>query len=138
VDSSTFWEGDDTEFRNNNASRGSGGAIFAANSSTVSWDGPANFTGNVALDGGAVALVDFGYEEAHFMDALFIENSCSGNGGAFYVYNCVEGFNFTNVRFDSNSASGAGGAFAMYAGTDHKPATFTACSFSENTAGGNG
>ncbi|CAN0533421.1 unnamed protein product, partial [Scytosiphon promiscuus] len=115
--SNVSWDGDGTEFSNNHADSGSGGAIYAASGSAVSWNGSMIFTTNTAGDGGgAIALVDFGYEEAAISDATFIENS-SGTGGALYVYNSVKGFTFTDMEFQGNSARGAGGAIAMYAGT---------------------
>lgn len=60
-------------------------------------------------------------------------------GGAKYLLNCDERFNFTHVTFQSNAASGGGGAVAAYVtGTDDNPATFSRCIFSRNAASGTG
>lgn len=135
--SNVSWYGDDTNFSENKAEK-HGGSIYATGVSKLSWDGPTTFSGNLAGgDGGALALVDFGEEEAHFFQATFNENT-AGNGGAIYVYNSVNGFNLTDVVFKSNSAGNAGGAFAAYAGTEDLPATFSSCHFLDNTANDTG
>ncbi|CAM9486217.1 unnamed protein product [Scytosiphon promiscuus] len=136
-DSNVSWQGDGTEFSENSAEE-HGGAIYVMGVSKLWWDGPTTFFGNIAgRNGGALAFVDFGYEETLVSGATFIENT-SWNGGAIYVFNSVYGFNFSDVRFEANTASNDGGAFAAYSGTDDLPATFVGCRFFNNKANDTG
>lgn len=103
------------------------------------------FTGNKAVDGGAIAVVlDNGYSEADATctGCIFTGNSAvTGNGGAVYVINTKGTSTFTNCTFTNNTApnrnSGGYGGALYVGGNGGARVILDGCSFSGNWANGN-
>ena len=103
------------------------------------------FTGNKAVDGGAIAVVlDNGYSEADATctGCIFTGNSAvTGNGGAVYVINTKGTSTFTNCTFTNNTApnrnSGGYGGAIYVGGNGGARVILDGCSFSGNYANGN-
>lgn len=103
------------------------------------------FTGNKAVDGGAIAVVlDNGYSEADATctGCIFTGNSAvTGNGGAVYVINTKGTSTFTNCTFTNNTApnrnSGGYGGALYVGGNGGARVILDGCSFSGNYANGN-
>ena len=103
------------------------------------------FTGNKAVDGGAIAVVlDNGYSEADATctGCIFTGNSAvTGNGGAVYVINTKGTSTFTNCTFTNNTApnrnSGGYGGALYVGGNGGARVILNGCSFSGNYANGN-
>ena len=103
------------------------------------------FTGNKAVDGGAIAVVlDNVYSEADATctGCIFTDNSAvTGNGGAVYVINTKGTSTFTNCTFTNNTApnrnSGGYGGALYVGGNGGARVILDGCSFSGNRANGN-
>eukprot|EP00752_Nemacystus_decipiens_P013346 g11816.t1 len=145
-ESDVVWDGENSELSSNSAS-GFGGAVHAEYSA-VSWGGNTTFRGNVAGgNGGALASTDMkllffddsgNLGPVHLSGARFVDNRAA-SGGAVYLANSLNSFNFTDVLFWRNSANGAGGAVAAYGmGAAGSPLVFSRSLFSENVAGDTG
>ena len=108
----TFLENDAKFERPNIACEGSGGAIYAAPNTVLSFNGTNNFINNSAgIEGGAI------YTEINTVLSFngisnFINNSADYNGGAIYTKkNVVLSFNGIS-NFINNSADNGGGAIS--------------------------
>lgn len=103
------------------------------------------FTGNKAVDGGAIAVVlDNVYSEADATctGCIFTDNSAvTGNGGAVYVINTKGTSTFTNCTFTNNTApnrnSGGYGGALYVGGNGGARVILDGCNFSGNRANGN-
>lgn len=103
------------------------------------------FTGNKAVDGGAIAVVlDNVYSEADATctGCIFTGNSAvTGNGGAVNVINTKGTSTFTNCTFTNNTApnrnSGGYGGALYVGGNGGARVILDGCSFSGNWANGN-
>ena len=75
-----------TDFANNDA-KGSGGAVYAIESSEVYFAGNISFEYNTAEKGGGLFLADSSqcYFSATELQLCFVQNQASENGGAIYV-----------------------------------------------------
>lgn len=146
VESDVIWDGDSTQLSSNSAN-GFGGAIHAE-LSAVSWGRNTTFRSNVAGgSGGALASGDMKslfFDSSGLLGTVYLSGATfadnrAANGGAVYLTNSLNSFNFTDVIFRENSAYASGGAVAAYGmGDDGSPLVFSRCHFLENVAGDTG
>ena len=96
-----------------NAVNGPGGAISATELTSVALSGTAtnNFSGNMALIGGAVHVEN--NSTIHILDSSYFYNNTARNGGALYSYRSSVIINGTNVSFVSNRAAEGGGVYIL-------------------------
>jgi predicted outer membrane repeat protein len=116
---------DDCDFTSNTASSGAGGAIYTyVGELEIS---NSNFSGNIALDGGAI----FNYYETSptITDCNFELNEASYGGAIYNDDNCSP--IITNTTFESNVASSYGGA--IYNEYNSNP-IITNCDFLSNSS----
>ncbi|CAM9385517.1 unnamed protein product [Laminaria digitata] len=142
--STVSWDGDGTQFSSNSA-EADGGAISTWFSPIVSWGGTTTFESNVAgVNGGGLhsngcdSTSESG-SEGDTAGATFIDNSAR-YGGALYLSNCKNAFNFTEFTFEKNSAFDGGAVAAYESGseTQNLSVVFFKCTFSDNVASGSG
>ena len=114
----------DCSFFNN-----SGGAIYVVAGSTVEFHGYANFTGNLAASGGAIAA----YESTLSIDGIMIfNNNSAGHGGAIYIL-LSDLQLLGNTSFENNTATLYGGAISAW---NSNLSFLGYANFSENIATG--
>ncbi|CAM9706213.1 unnamed protein product [Ascophyllum nodosum] len=128
--SAQFMAGSTVSFSNNSAD--SGGAVQQFTGGRISIEGRASFTYNTAIRGGAIILAT----ETTFTvtgEVTMFENVASSSGGAMYC-EATTSLELYNTKFLSNYAGSTGGAVTtLSAGSSNRIATFTACSFDNNT-----
>ena len=103
-------------FHNNTAmpfanSGGYGGAVFVFSGSTATWYGISTFTGNTAVDGGAMYVKDS--TSTCIGTAMIALNSASDWGGAQYAFRSTVSW-LGETRFSDNSANVSGGAVCAF------------------------
>ena len=99
-----------SNFINNAAHRGSGGAIYAYNNTSLSFNGTSNFIDNSIDNGNGGAIYALYNVSLSFTGANNFINNSAGQGGAIFAIVNVE-MSFTgNSSFINNSAAVAGGA----------------------------
>ncbi len=144
----------ESHFTSNTVENGSGGAVFV-NAATLQVT-DTEFDGNSASsNGGAVSIIcgssqegtDYTYPTVTFEgsteDAVFTGNLAKGaNGGAIYTTAKVKKVSVSGYTFDGNKVlkekMSGGAVFATGVGTAEQPLIFTDCTFTANTAPGNG
>lgn len=112
--SNVSWDGDSTRFISNSAA--AGGAIFVYES-TLSWDGDGTqFSSNSAeTDGGAILAFYSSTVSWDGDDTQFISNSAGSWGGAIEVVSdSTVSWNGDGTQFGSNSAETVGGAILAF------------------------
>ncbi|CAM9358530.1 unnamed protein product [Ectocarpus sp. 13 AM-2016] len=124
--SNVFWGGDRTLFSSNFVAGeegalnfdDNGGAIYATDSSALSWTGNGtHFSSNSAgYEGGAICV-----ERSTIVwngnDTRFSSNSVGYDGGAISIQWGSLSWNGDGTNFSSNSAGDRGGAISMYSST---------------------
>ena len=116
----TTTTGAGTQFIDNEATSGAGGALMIGNAygdSTYTFGEDTEFSGNMAAtDGGAVHVSSYGSGNsltADFANATFRENEAKGNGGAIHASESTDGVTSISTgaaQFTANNAGGNGGA----------------------------
>lgn len=92
------------------------------------------FTGNSAVNGGAMDMAGGATAGMTYRDCVFTSNNASGVGGAVQLATPTNTIiNWINCVFFDNAATGNGGAVHVLGRGD-----FTNCSLSGNTTGGGG
>ena len=128
---------DNATFTGNKANT-SGGAIYndtyenTNGISTVTINGDTTFSGNIAVNGGAIANSDSSGagSEVVVSGATFDTNTANGNGGAIYNNSVAD---FTDSKFTGNTSGTFGGAIMSTEGSD---LTITNGTFTENRVTG--
>ena len=126
-----------SEWTDNQASDGDGGALYADGADEISLTG-ATFTGNTATsDGGAVYVSDL--EQALVLAACTLSTNTadSGDGGAVYVGSAT-GAELSTCELSDNQAGGDGGALSLAPGDDDQDYTLEALTLSGNHADDDG
>ncbi|CBJ29835.1 probable extracellular nuclease [Ectocarpus siliculosus] len=139
-DSILSWHGEMTFFSNNSASD-DGGAINMDSAGSLWCDGNTIFSNNIAGgDGGALSVIlvqaqDYLIPVVHMSGGAFVGNTAAGDGGATYISDIEDRYNFEDITYESNSATNGG---AVAASRAEATGTFSRCSFLGNTASKNG
>lgn len=124
----------DCSIINNTASAGTGGAIYASDSSDITLT-RCNVSSNTASNGGGAIHIIAGGEVTS-NNSAFVENkttvSSNGNGGAIY---CQGTYNDTNSSYLNNTSARHGGAIIVQNGASATLiGTDANANFSNNTA----
>ena len=117
-----------------NAAAGRGGAIYACDSSAVSFIGQNWFSENTAaMDGGAMFVSD---SLCAGENVTFFNNTAGDDGGAVMVTEHSSLFWSGEAIYNGNRAGGAGGAISLQRGSSVVGSTSSATIFLSNSAEG--
>ena len=124
---------DDVAFKNNTSVGSWGGAIYSQGSSSVFLSGNVQitnsaFTGNIAVNGGAIATSSAG--SATISKSTFSSNTASGKGAALYF--AATGLTLENDTITNNTAASGGGVYD--AGSSGTLLQITSSTIAGNTA----
>ena len=126
-----------TEFFNNSANYG--GALYAVNNSSPSWEGVSNFTWNSATHSGGALAVVVGSTVSWAAKSTFEENAADTyRGGALFLEGGSNASWNEEANFIANSALYEGGAIFVNLGSNASWSGGTMFSYNSVTYGGGG